>query len=426
MTLRARVALVMSLGIAAALLLQGLLGYVSFQRLVVTDLDHDLGGFTQRVLTQSTSVSSLANLRPVYEGYLVHARVLSGTRLVADLTGNTPALPIQPRSGGVRTVGPWRVTQVPLVWQGQSLTLQTALTSPEFTAGLHNYRTTLLFTALLVSALGAAVAYALSGYALRPLRALTLVSAQIAESGRLDEPVPLKEAGQGELHELAHTFNRMLARLAEFRAREARFNRQAAHELRTPLAAMRLTLDAARSGYSEPEEAFEVLDVEMSRAQRLTAALLVLAQEGRLTQTEPVNLAALTKAGVLNTAAHYSGPDEAWVSGDAALIRRALGNLLENAARHAPGAEVWVTLMRTGHVWQLSVIDDGPGVADELRPHLTDEFVRAGARGSPGAGLGLSVVRHVMTAHGGEVRIGPAEPHGLEISLHFPDATTER
>ncbi|WP_295823411.1 HAMP domain-containing sensor histidine kinase [uncultured Deinococcus sp.] len=423
MTLRARVALIMALGIAAALLLQGVLGYLSFQRLVINDLDHDLSAFTERILTQSASTSSLGALRPTYEGYVVHARVLSGTRVVADLTGATPALPIRPRPGGVRTVGPWRVTQVPLTWRGQALTLQTALTSPEFTAGLRNYRTTLLFTALLVSALGAAVAYTLSGYALSPLRALTRASARIAESGRLDQTVPVTNAGQDELHELACTFNLMLARLTEFRAREARFNRQAAHELRTPLAAMRLTLDSARSGYVDSGEALEALDVEMSRTQRLTTALLVLAQEGRLTQTEPVNLAALAKVCASKTAAHYSGPDEAWVSGDTALIRRALDNLLENAARHAPGAEVWVTLLHTGQMWLLSVIDSGPGVADDLRPQLTDEFVRAGTRGAPGAGLGLSVVRHIMAAHGSEVQIEPAEPHGLKVSLRFLDAT---
>lgn len=422
MTLRARVALIMALGIAAALLLQGVLGYFSFQRLVLTDLDHDLSAFTERTLTQSAAASSLAALQPTYEGYVVHARVLSGTRVVTDLTGDTPALPIQPRPGGVRTVGPWRVTQVPLSWKGQALTLQTALTSPEFTAGLRNYRTTLLFTALLVSALGAAVAYTLSGYALRPLRALTRASAEIAESGRLDQTVPITNAGQDELRELARTFNQMLGRLAEFRAREARFNRQAAHELRTPLAAMRLTLDSARSGYLNSGEALEALDVETRRTQRLTAALLVLAQEGRLTQTESVNLAALAHSGAVKTAAHYSGPDEAWVRGDAALIQRALDNLLENAARYAPEARLWVTLLHTDQVWQLSVIDDGPGVADELHPHLTDEFVRAGARGVPGAGLGLSVVRHIMAAHGGEVRIGPAQPHGLKVSLHFPNS----
>ena len=74
-------------------------------------------------------------------------------------------------------------------------------------------------------------------------------------------------------------------------------------------------------------------------------------------------------------------------------------------------------------MWLLSVIDSGPGVADDLRPQLTDEFVRAGTRGAPGAGLGLSVVRHIMAAHGSEVQIEPAEPHGLKVSLRFLDAT---
>ncbi|GHF57773.1 signal transduction histidine kinase [Deinococcus metalli] len=416
MTLRARVALLMALGIALAVLLQGGLGYLAFRRLVLHDMTADLNGFTGQTLRNLQAATSLASVQASYEGYVVHARILEGNTVVHDFTGypdrlGTPA-------AGPQTIGPWQVTRVAFIWHGQSYVLEAALTSPEFTSSLHNYRQTVYFTAVLVTLLGAAVAYALSGYALRPLRALTRVSSRIATSGSLHEPVPVG-GGSGELHDLAVSFNRMLARLGEFRDREARFTRQAAHELRTPLTAMGLALDAARSGYTTPDETLDILEHEVRATQHLTASLLILAREGRLAQREAVDLAEVASTGAEAAGATYRGPAHAMVQGDGTLLRRALQNLLENAARYAPGAPVTVTV-KTAPAPTLKVEDGGPGLPDSALRYLGEEFYRAGTT-LTGTGLGLSVVKHVMQAHQGSVTFTHVVPHGLQVTLHFPD-----
>lgn len=421
MSLRSRVAGLMALAILLALVLQGTLGYLAFQRLVLNDMNHDLHGFTSKLVQNIEQSSELETLQASYEGYVVHARIMQGPKLVHDLT-NFPSDLTPPKfSSGFHTVGPWRVTEVPLNWKGQQLTLQTALTSPEFTAGLRNYRATMYSTALLVTALGAAAAYLLSGYALRPLRTLTRVSSLIATSGSLQNSVPTSEKGSGEIHELALSFNKMLTRLAEFRAREARFNRQAAHELRTPLTAMSLALDTAEQGHLTPAETYSILRDELSYTKRLTASLLILAREGTLAHSEKVDLARLAQDLADEAGAEYQGPDSAWIEGDSALLRRALENLLENARKYAPDAPVSISVGQPAAGGLEVVLEDyGPGLAPDALPRLADEFYRAGQAKTSGSGLGLSVVQHIVTAHGGELSFEQAQPHGLRVRLWFP------
>lgn len=426
MSLRARVAQVMAMGIILALVLQGALGYLAFQRLVLNDMNHDLHGFTTKLVQNIEQAAELDTLQASYEGYVVHARIMQGQRVVHDLTNFPKNLAPTQFSSGYRTVGPWRVTQVPLNWDGQQLTLQVALTSPEFTAGLRNYRETTYFTALLVTALGAAVAYLLSAYALRPLRTLTRVSSQIATSGSVNTAVPVSERGSGEIHELALSFNKMLTRLAEFRAREARFNRQAAHELRTPLTAMSLALDTAENGHLTPAETYAILRDEVGYTKRLTASLLILAREGTLNHSEKVDLALLAQEGAKAAGAQYRGLANAWIEGDSALLRRALENLLENAQKYAPNSTVTVTVGRSRQAREgveLTVEDRGDGLTDEAMSRLSEEFYRAEQVGTSGSGLGLSVVRHIVIAHQGTLSFEGAEPHGLRVKLWFPPAS---
>ncbi len=423
MSLRARVAQVMALGIILALMLQGALGYLAFQSLVLGDMDHDLHGFSSKLVHTIEQTTDLETLQPSYEGYVVHARIMKGQTLIRDLTSVPKELTPAQFSSGYHTLGAWRITQVPLRWQGQEFTLQTALTSPEFTAGLRNYRTTTSLTALLVTALGAAAAYILSGYALRPLRTLTRISTQIAQSGSLQNAVPTSEKGSGEIHELALSFNTMLRRLAEFRAREARFNSQVAHELRTPLTAMSLALDTAEGGHLTPDETYAILRDELRYTKRLSASLLILAREGTLAHSEKVDLAQLAQEGARGVGAQYFGLANAWIEGDSTLLRRVLENLLENAVTYAPDAAITVTVKHGTRVEQgveLTVEDQGEGLPEEAMFRLSEEFYRAGQAKTSGSGLGLSVVRHVVDAHGGELMFERAEPQGLKVKLWFP------
>lgn len=423
LNLQARLALIMALTIALALSLQGVLGYVSFYRMVLWDLDRDLREFTRETTEQVLKAEQLKNLQVTFPGYVVHARLTDlGGKVVQNLSEFPTELQDAPLRNVNYTVGRWRVTHVPIMWGSQNMYLQTALTSQEFTLGLQNHRLTMLTSAAIVILLGASLAYALSGYALRPLRVLTEVCTRIARSGSLDTPVPNPSHTHGEIRDLSVAFNDMVRRLADFRSREATFNRQASHELRTPLTAMRLSLDAARSGYTDPLEALDVLDQELRRTQRLTNSLLILAREGRLAETQPVNVARLSQDGAATAGASYIGPGDAWVRGDETLIRRALENLLENAARYAPNSPATLTVQVAPGTVNLSVQDWGPGLPEDLLPRITEEFYRAAAplAGETSSGLGLSVVQHVMNAHQGELHIENTPPHGLRVTLRFP------
>lgn len=421
MSLRLRVALIMAMAIALSLCLQGILGYITFSRLVVRDMDHDLKLFARDIAQQVQKSQTLENLELDRERYIVHARLLEGQKLRFLLTSFPsdfdPSAAVQQN----QTLGIWRIQNTPIVWQGQSLTLQTILTSPEFTNGLRNHRNTMLFSAFLVVLLAACLAYGISGYALRPLQALTRISSRIAASGSLKETVPIPPQASGEIFDLAVAFNRMLERLSEFRLREAAFNRHAAHELRSPLTAMRLSVDAARSGYLEPKKALEVLHTELGRTQKLTASLLILAKEGHLAQSQTLDIAVLAQQCAQAFSATYQGVESALVEGDEVLLQRVLENLLENTQQHAPGAQMYVGVELKNQRVEVSVSDNGPGLPEAILPHLTQAFYQANTlEKKGGSGLGLSVVQHVMRAHQGDVAIENIQPHGLRVRLVFP------
>ena len=116
----------------------------------------------------------------------------------------------------------------------------------------------------------------------------------------------------------------------------------------------------------------------------------------------------------------FHGPASLMFLGNETLITQALDNLLRNAHRHAPGAPVRVVLAQTDHAVQLSVADDGPGVSSEELTHLGEAFYRAAGVTVSGSGLGLAVVQRVAEAHGGQVRFGRAEPHGLSVTVTLP------
>lgn len=421
MSLRGRLVLFVTATVLAALLSQGVLGYLNFQRLLYTDLDRDLGLYLADLGAQARALPgpargetlSFADLELRPSDYLTSARIVHEGR-VKETLGRFPAgTPLGP--GPVRSVGSWRVGGVRL---GNDLYLQGAVASPAPAYSLGRYRQTVVLTTLLVSALGGLAALLLSGPVLRPLRHLRRTARRVADSGDLSLRVP--ESGVGEIADLSRTFNLMLARLEAFVARETRFVRNASHELRTPLTAMRLHLSAYREGYASADETLTVVTDEVERMTRLSAGLLTLAREGRV-QRVGLDVAELARTAAARAGARYAGPARLALTGDPLLLQQALGNLLENAAKHAPGAAVTLILTRaTEHARRyavLSVLDDGPGMtADGLR-HAADAFYRAPGTQAPGSGLGLSVALQIAEAHGGRLGLEPNTPSGVRASL---------
>lgn len=290
-------------------------------------------------------------------------------------------------------------------------------------------RLALLAVVPVLTALLAAAIWLALGRALRPVEELRSAAAQVARAGG---PGALPEPGtDDEIGALARTLNEMLDRLEVAAARQRSFVADAAHELRTPLAALGATLDVARAHPDAYERAELVADLadEVGRMQDLVADLLLLARLGsRPVPDTPVDLAAVAREAVdLAVAAagrpgvavevHGSGRSR----GDAAALGRVVRNLADNALRHA-AARVRVEVA-DGRV---SVSDDGPGVPEADRERVFERFVRlddARARGAGGSGLGLAIAREVAREHGGDVVLRPAVPGstGLTAEVLLPE-----
>ena len=292
---------------------------------------------------------------------------------------------------------------------------------------------------VIVSGLGS---YGLARAALAPVERLRRRAAALSArdaSSRL--PVP---ATKDEVAALAGTMNDLLGRLHDALARQRAFVADASHELRTPFAVLSAELElAARTGRSRDELASAVTSAseEAARLSRLTDDLLLLAtsDEDRLAaRTGPTDLAyLLAKAAALagqrgadvGVTCRADVPDGLSADLDPILIRRAVDNLLDNALRFAPPRS---QIVISGRVHRrdivITVTDAGPGFPAEYLPRAFERFSRpdsARARADGGAGLGLSIVKAIAQAHGGQVTAGNQDSGGAVVRIDLPGAAGE-
>lgn len=396
MSLRTRLALFFALAIGLALLFQGALSYVAFRRLLELDLDRSLLFYAH----------ALAEGRPGPRGEFAFRLVQGEGRTQSP---NFPAFPERP-PGAYWWAG-WRV----LVLEVPGGVLAVARYDPGAVSALSRFRLALFATGAALTLAFALLATRLAGAALRPLSRLTEVARRVADSQDLSHRVPPE--GGGELKALAEAFNHMLERLEAFLEREKRFTRDAAHELRTPVAAALAQLEAAEAGYLPPQEAQEAVKEELLRMKRLVEALLLLAREGRV-EGRPLDLAALAREEAKAFGVPYRGPEALAYRGDALLLAQALRNLLRNALLHGEGKGVEVRLSQEGEALVLEVKDEGPGMSEEALKEAGRPFYRASPK--PGEGLGLSVAKKVAEAHGGRLELLPHPPSGLVARLVLP------
>lgn len=256
-------------------------------------------------------------------------------------------------------------------------------------------------------ALAAALAALVAAAALRPIRRLTAAAKNVATTGNLSERVDARS--NDELGRLAEQFNEMLAALEKSMDAQRHLVADASHELRTPLTAARTNVDLVLEGRLPQEEARLALSeasVELNSLTSLIADLVELArgQERKLRMKEvrldEIVASAVERAGTRAPAAIFvTALSPTSVRADASLLERAISNLLDNAVKYSPqGAPVEVSV-RAGEV---VVQDHGSGITAADLPRVFDRFYRADtARGKPGAGLGLAIVREAAEAHGG-------------------------
>lgn len=287
-----------------------------------------------------------------------------------------------------------------------------------------------------VVALAAVFAWLLTGRTLRPVEQLRVQVSRITVSRDLSRRVP-EPPGRDEISRLSGTLNRMLYALQTSSEAQQRFVADAAHELRTPLAGMTALLDVA-TGHPEAIESDQLvrrLSGATAHLSRVIDDLLTLAvlDAGRARgRARPVDLAGVAgdgllhvDAGQIEVRARLTG--RALVYGDVDQLTRVVINLLSNAVRHARST-VWVSLRIRSGAALLSVVDDGPGVPPADRDRVWDRFVRLDAdrtRDTGGTGLGLALVREIVTRHGGEAWVAdaprlPGAAFHVRLPLHSP------
>lgn len=280
----------------------------------------------------------------------------------------------------------------------------------------------------------AALLWTIVSGGLRPLR-------RLAASVRSRSPQSLEPVDEtrlpDELAPLAHALNDLLARLGRALDAQRAFVGDAAHELRTPLAAVRLQVQLAERAPpgAERERAFAALRDGIDRATHLIEQLLTLAREepdvAAARPAAPVALADLARQVVADHAATaaekkvdlgLARADAATVAGDAGRLRILLNNLVDNAVRYTPaGGTVDVEVAAEGDQVRCTVTDSGPGIPAEERERVFDRFYRGTSAGPGGSGLGLAIARNIALQHGATLRLedAPRGP-GLRVVLALP------
>lgn len=279
----------------------------------------------------------------------------------------------------------------------------------------------------LLLAVVAGVTWLVTRRALRPVEAVRAELAEITVAGDLSRRVPVPEA-RDEVGRLAVTTNETLAALEDSVARQRAFVADASHELRSPIASLRTQLEVA-AAHPELLDLPGVVD-DVVRLQHLAADLLLLARidAGERPPPRPVRLAELVRDELDRRAAGDRVPVRASVEGDPRVagvpgrLSRVLGNLLDNAQRHADRV-VRLTAGREGRDVVLRVADDGPGIPAADRERVFERFVRlddARSRDEGGAGLGLAIARDLVAAHGGTLTVRDAPEGGALFEVRLP------
>jgi two-component system, OmpR family, sensor kinase len=315
----------------------------------------------------------------------------------------------------------------------------TAAPLTEVNETVRNLALVILVTGLVVLVLLIGVVWATIRNGLRPIDSMIATAGMIGGgdlSRRIDTAGAASEVGQ-----LGQALNDMLSQIeASFEAREASERRlrlfvaDASHELRTPLTSIRGYAELYRSGASRSPEGIERvmarIEAEGARMSHMVEDLLLLARldQGRPLQWRDVDLVELIGLAIMDAQAASTGhqitfhhPDRAQVAGDPEQLRQVFDNLLTNARVHSsPDTRITVTIETIQDIVRVLVQDDGPGIAPEHVERVFDRFYRADdsrARASGGSGLGLSIVKSIVTAHGGSVALVSVPGQGTTVTV---------
>jgi two-component system, OmpR family, sensor histidine kinase MprB len=306
--------------------------------------------------------------------------------------------------------------------------LQLARRLDEVDATLARLRIILLAVATAGIALGGVLGGVVARSALGPVRKLTDATEHVARTQDLTRRIETAGAPRDELARLAASFNVMLEALEGSLTAQRQLVADASHELRTPLTSLRTNIELLARGEQLPEaERARVLDDVVAQLEELTVLVTDVVELARGAEPEAamedVRLDQLVDAAVGRARGHAPGLryltdlQPSVVRGSPGRLDRAISNLLDNAAKWSPQGGQIEVMVTDGEV---TVRDHGPGIDPADLPHVFDRFYRSpSARGTPGSGLGLSIVRQVAEVHGGSVTAEPAHGGGTLFRLRI-------
>lgn len=342
-------------------------------------------------------------------------------------------------------LGQVRLLTVPTLHDGQLVHLvQVGLPLRRTEQALRRYLQILLWLVPIGIGLAALGGSVIARNALRPVDAMSHAARRITAED-LAKRVPTTGAGD-ELDRLADTFNGMLARLEDAFAQMRRFAAEAAHELRTPLTALKGGIEVALRAERSPEAYRRILGSNLEEVERLIELAEDLLLFSRVTTAlavsrEPVDLeavllevadAGLKRVQGTRVTLRVGDLEPCVVRGDANGLRRAVMNLVDNAVRHTPdGGVVDIALRHTGArpldlgggEVVITVKDSGAGIDPADLDRIFEPFVRVHperARDARGSGLGLSIARAIVTAHGGTITVSSTPGTGSEFVIRLP------
>lgn len=454
-SLRARLTITTTAGLAIALIAAAMLLHVALRASLITGLDAGARQGAEEVAALSDAHRPLPHPVLVAPGTVTVQVLNAAGRIVDTSPGADRLVPLLPpalatadaRAGRAvlmdgRPLGiPNRIRVVTVPARGNQIVIAAVGFDQVDQSVAALTRALLVGTPLLLLLLAGAT-WLVVGSALRPMAALQRGAQDVTATGHLNA-LPVPEA-RDEVRDLAVTLNDMLARLEAAQQRQRSLVSDTAHELRSPIASIRTQLEVALDYPERQVWAMTAADVlaDTLRLARLAEDLLVLARLDERGAAVPdakpagrtVDLAALAtdEAGRFAGArvcVNLTAAEGCAVAGDTDGLRRLIDNLIENAVRYAK-SRVDVAVMLDGDAARLTVTDDGPGIpSDADGERAFGRFVRlddARSRddnGTSGAGLGLAIVRATANAHGGSAWLEDASP-GLRAVVCLPLAAT--
>ena len=455
-TLRARFALALTVLILAFLATFGVGIYLTFSRTEYKEVEDTLSLSAEQVLasfyedngsiqmlTQDPNATHLAEFS-AFTQRGVTLMVLTPEGKILEAVGPYSHDPVPVSEARLRPAfqtlietdqrDPVRVYTLPILEGGHVLGWIQSMQSLASTEDALDYlRTVLLIGTGLLSLLAGFAGYFLAGRALAPIDEITDTARRISTkdlSARLDLP----DTGD-EVSRLANTFDEMLGRIESGFVRERQFTSDASHELRTPLTAMKTILNVMRDGerpIQEYREALDDLAEETDRLQGLVENLLQLArgEKGLKLHQEEIDLTFLLAdvADSLRPLADNKHlrltcelPASLIISGDTDHLIRLIVNLLDNAIKYTEQGTITLSAHERDGQAIIEVADTGIGILPEHLPHVFERLYTVDlARSSGGAGLGLSIARQIVQAHGGRIEVQSQAGNGTRFTVYLP------